>query len=300
VHAERTGDGFTGGLAVLDTTTNRWQALDAKPLGTHVMSDGVHGRVSLVGFDGRRAWIVGDEANVYWIDGATLKLSSGPRLQRQRKGLTGRVLADGRVVVAGGEVEGDLVATRPTDCADCAVNYVGWGTLLPSRRHELFDPAVQAWRPSAPSLAAGGPAAILADGRVVKAGILVSPEPSAGQARTPDRVLLEVSSADGQSWRSLPLPPGAPEVQVVSHVTLLATVGEGRRYAKAVFLGLWAKPGVTRWWWLPSVETAQPLWRALPDAIDRYVFPQGVIALDGDEGPVQARGSAAGVAIAPR
>jgi hypothetical protein len=221
-------------------------------------------------------------------------------LQRHRKGLTGRVLTEGRVVVAGGQVEGDLVATRPADCADCAVSYVGWGPLLPSRRHEVYDPAAEVWRSSAPSRAAGGPAAILADGRVAKAGLLVSPETPAGQARTPDRVLLEVSSADGRSWRSLPLPPGAPEVQDVSGVTLLATVGEGRLYAKAVFLGLWAAPGVTRWWWLPSVESAQPVWRALPDAIDRYVFPQGVIALEGDEGPAQARGSAAGVAVTRR
>lgn len=300
VLAERLGDGLRGGLAVLDTATRRWQVLDAKPLGTYVMSDGVHGRVSLIGHDGKRAWIVGDEANVQWLDSATLQLSPGPRLQRQRNGFTGRVLADGHVVVAGGEVEGDLVATRPANCADCAVSYVGWGTQLPSRRHEVYDPAAQAWRSSSPSRAAGGPAAILSDGRVVKAGLLVSPEPPAGQARTPDRVLLEVSSADGQSWRSLPLPSGASEVQDVSRVTLLATVGEGGRYAKAVFLGLWTAPGVTRWWWLPSVETAQPVWRALPDAIDRYVFPQGTIALEGDEGPAQARGSAAGVAVIPR
>ncbi len=300
VHAERSGDGTPGGLAVLDTTQRRWQLLEAQALGTYVMSDGVHGRLSLLGFDGQRAWLVGDEANVQWVDGKTLKLSTGPRLQRQRKGLVGRVLSQGRVVVAGGEVEGDLIATRPADCADCAPSYVGWGPMLPSRRHEWFDATAQVWRSSAPSRSAGGPTVILADGRVAKAGLLTSPQPAAGQAKAPDRVLLEVSSVDGQSWRSLPFPPGVPDLQDTSQIRLLATVGEGGRYAKALFLGWVSGPAVTRWWWLPSVEATQPAWRALPEAIDRWVFPPGAVALDGDEGPAQARGSAAGVVVTGR
>jgi hypothetical protein len=117
-----------------------------------------------------------------------------------------RELADGRVVVAGGQVQAEKIALMKDDVdrPDAADEYVGIGEFLPSRRHEIYDPAVRRWLTSAASVTAGGQVTILADGRVVKLGteepVVTAPgaEPALPKRR------LEVSTANGMAWGPMP------------------------------------------------------------------------------------------------
>lgn len=113
-----------------------------------------------------------------------------------------RGLADGRVIVAGGSVQSEMVAiaTPDLDKPSAKDQYLSVGAYLPSRRHEIFDPASKTWRNSAPSRAVGGSAIILVDGRVAKIGTLTRAPGAIDPALPP---IVEISSPDGLSWRSL-------------------------------------------------------------------------------------------------
>jgi hypothetical protein len=315
----------SGQLALLDLKTLNYRLLDA----TSLERDGHFGNADhsrLVGADGQRAWLINESASVYWLDPDSGSIEEGPRPQRKRQNFAGRVLADGRVIVAGGMVEGEIVARRPSDCADCPVSYVGWGPYLPARRHDIYDPTRKGWRSSAPSRAAGGSVAslvekrsnnehggghsvaILASGQVAKVGLLPSegaPDPNHGVV---SRVELEISSPDGSTWRTLPFPEGqSPDEThgMLPDVRLLAPLGEGGPYPEAVFLGIsermdknvYNSPWHLRWWWLPSANAPDPIWREVGTAVAPYAFPAAKIPLEAENGPAWAVGSNAGVMV---
>ena len=310
----------SGQLALLDVKTQDYRLLDAAPLSR----DGFSNRADysrLVGINHQRAWLISENAAVYWLDVNSGRITEGPRLQRQRQNFVGRVLNDGRVIVAGGVVEGEIVASRPADCADCSPGYIGWGPYLPARRHEIYDPVRKNWHSSSPSRAAGGAVAslpekrsnnehggvprvaILASGQVVKAGQITRFNNEAGYMEIL-RVELEISSPDGATWRTLPFPEG----QSPENPCLLVPLGNGGLYPDALFLGVWEAtnkkdfnhPWHWRWWWLPSANAPNPVWREIGTAIPPYVFPAGEIPLDAENGPAWAMGSAAGVMVYSR
>jgi len=285
VHGQVGRSGTVQGLAVLDTVAGSYKVLDAAPMGSHQ-------RVKLLGADAKGAWAAGENAVLYRIDAASGQIGSAPRMQRRREGFVGRVLANGTVVIAGGTVEAEVVASRPVDCPDCQVRYIGWGEQLPSRRHELFNPATLAWTPSAPSRAAGGRAAILPDGRVAKAGAFAGPHAPPESSR----MMVELSSANGAAWRTLPWPDGAPPLDGEATVRVLAPLGDSNM-PNALFLGLPDGDGIA-WWWLPSVDASPLVWRKLGFAARPHVFLPGEIALDPADGAdMFALGHGAGVAI---
>jgi hypothetical protein len=286
---------------------------------------GIDDHSRLVGADSQRAWLVSESCAVYWLDVNSEGITAGPRLQRKRQNFAGRVLADGRVIVAGGVVEGEIVASRPADCANCPVVYTGWRPYLPVRRHDIYDPVRKAWHSSALSRVAGGgvaslvenrsnnkhggehSVAILANGQVVKAGLLPSeqaPDPNYGVAY---RVELEISSPDGSAWRALPFPEGqshGAEYGSLPDIRLIAPLGEDGPYPDAVFLGMWEaidkknnSPLHLRWWWLPSANAPNPVWREIGTAIAPYAFPAGKIPLTAENGPAWAIGSNAGLMV---
>lgn len=131
-----------------------------------------------------------------------------PHMNGSRQGSDGqgnvalRVLADGRVVVAGGTEHARRIALHVPDVEDPEAGdlYTSIGPQVPSRRHEIFDPASGAWRYSAPSRSAGGKVAILPDGRVVRIGRL----PSGTGKHAGGAYLLEVSNARGTAWTTWP------------------------------------------------------------------------------------------------
>lgn len=128
-----------------------------------------------------------------------------PQLNRARKDYDGTVvrirgLADGRVVIAGGNVQSEKIALLREDSSrpDATDEYIGIGEYLPSRRHEIYDPAGKRWRTTAPSRGAGGKVAILPDGRVLKIGRLP------GKDENDERYVMEISNADGTAWTTWP------------------------------------------------------------------------------------------------
>jgi hypothetical protein len=189
--------------AALGTTadTNRWHAVDAAGL-NDVITLGLSA-------DGAGLLVsgTGDVNHISVEQGADgrVRLQARPlpslnRMRRRDAGDTAAVqirgLADGRIVVAGGSVQSNKIALldASSERSDAVDRYVGTGVLLPWRRYEIYEPTLGRWRNSTPSRGAGGPAAILDDGRVVKL--------SKG-ARGGEEMLLEMSSADGASWQSI-------------------------------------------------------------------------------------------------
>jgi hypothetical protein len=269
IHGE-TAEG-TQWLVRVNTATGAAQPVVIPPKSTYAKSDGVHNRMRLIGADADKSWLVSDTAAVYWVDAPASSTRDGPRLQRQRTGFVGRVLADGRAVVAGGQVEAELVAARVEDCAVCPVRYIGFGPLLPSRRHELFDPVSQQWLASNPSRAAGGSAAIFADGRVAKLGSL--PDRANPGNETPT---LELSDASGSQWQTLAWPAGPWQSgSYGEHGAVLTAIHDGPDLQDALFVGTYGPNGNRQWWWTPSVSSTPLTWRALGESVHPHAFPTG-------------------------
>ena len=113
-----------------------------------------------------------------------------------------RALADGRVIVAGGEVVTEKIAllNNDSDRADAIDEYVGIGPYLPSRHHEIYEPAGKRWRTSVPSRSAGGKVAILPDGNVLKIGQL----PGKDKDDSDPPYIMEISNAEGTAWTTWP------------------------------------------------------------------------------------------------
>jgi hypothetical protein len=137
-----------------------------------------------------------------------------PVERRHRSGQAGKVvikgLADGRVIVAGGEEQPYKIALLQEDSMEPAAadRYVGAGEFEGARRYEILDPAHRTWRESAPARGSGGPVAVMDDGRVIKL---------AGG-------VIESSNASGDAWRRLDSKP--PGVKLDEKAHLFAVQGE--------------------------------------------------------------------------
>lgn len=258
-------------LGVLDPLDAPARTLPLPPGPTHAGSDGQHRRMRLVGAHDGQGWLIAEDAGAVRVAAQPPHYTPAERLQRQRRGFAGRVLADGRVVVAGGEVESELVAARPADCADCPPRYLGFGPLLPSRRHEWYDPHSGVWTSSAPARASGGPVAILADGRVAKLGEFRA---RADDPAAPPGALLELSDAEGRRWRTLPLPPGFPADSPAAARALHAPQNAVPAAPRALFVG-YQNGDTVPWWWLPDVDAPEPAWLPLGEASPPHAFPPG-------------------------
>jgi hypothetical protein len=118
------------------------------------------GRVLVTGGYGTSADDQVDLASTEIFDPATGAFSAGPPMTRPRRGHTATLLADGRVLVAGGGYD-------PDEEGD------GW------RAAEIFDPVLGTFTPTSPMTAfygrAGHDAVRLADGRVLLAGGSTAP-----------------------------------------------------------------------------------------------------------------------------
>ncbi len=144
----------------------------------------------------------------------------------QRSAVRVRSLPGGRIVVAGGLQRAQSVAVLDDSSLDAEAvdTYVDIGELQIARRYQTYDPASESWHASAPAAGEGGPVAILDSGQVV----MVTPSRISGDER-PDGTWprtaahLEISSVDGQSWRSLaPL----PKISLNDHARPFVLAGE--------------------------------------------------------------------------
>jgi hypothetical protein len=309
VLGERAGDGPDGFLGILDIASNRWQLLDAIPFDTRQLIDPKHGRTRLLGVDAKHAWLVSQDGTVTAIDSATLRREELPQRERTRGGASGRVLSDGRLVLAGGEIDATFLASRDEDCTDdCEVSYIGWGPRSPARTFDVWNPRTRAWTTSPRAKGEGRRAVVLANGLVVMVGAVntLAPDPQDPKPSTVRTVVaLEVADVAGGGWRTLPWPMGAAVPDSAEDdkgsLVLRAAQGEDPLVAGALFLGMVApeQSGMT-WWWMRDAGTPGATWRELGQAKPPWRFPPGVVALNAkgaDGKPKYAIGSDGGIVI---
>jgi hypothetical protein len=185
-----------GFLTVLDLKRNTWTTLEDDRLARAELAGVVRGSAVLIHPDGA-AWLVHP---TNW------QLRDLPPAIFARRGGTLRVLADGRIVVAGGEAQSDSIQAVDADCQGgaCKERPYGTGPLTPARRFEVLREGQ--WEASALSRAGSTSAIVRADGRVMALGWI---EPRA-TTKTPQlgRWLIEESNLSGSQWHVLPLPEG--------------------------------------------------------------------------------------------
>lgn len=128
-----------------------------------------------------------------------------------------RELTDGRIIVAGGNVQHHRIALLHDEvfAAGAADRYVDVGEFSAARFYEIYDPQLGRWRESAFSTGASRSAAVLDDGRVVTWSKHEASDywEQANRYSDNERIptLLEISSADGLHWKRLKtrVPPSA-------------------------------------------------------------------------------------------
>lgn len=180
----------SGFLATYSLSRNSWSTLDDPRIAS----------AALVGIVGNEVILMSPDARVWAVTPDNFSVRELPRLVQARHGGVGRTFPDGRIVVAGGQAQSEVIQAIDADCGrpDCPVRNFGYGSLQPSRRHEIFNPASGLWQLSATSQGAGEGAVVRRDGRVVKLGRV-------SQAGS---LIIEESNAPGTIWRRLPLPIG--------------------------------------------------------------------------------------------
>lgn len=196
----------------------------------------------------------------------TLRSAPWPPLPRARRNDTAHpmrvsVLADGRVIVAGGLAQAEKIAlyTPDADRADAKDTYVGIGPYLPARRHDIYDPATGRWRLSAPATMPGGSAFVFPDGRVWKTVTDFLPDPSNAGNAIP-RVTHELSQADGSGWRTLD-GNAAPGSRLAANERRRVFSVDGEVFAAGDVPGLEQGQYSTSIEWLdPQSARWQPVW----------------------------------------
>jgi hypothetical protein len=212
----------------------------------------------------------------------TLERHAWPKLNRARRAtesspIAVRELADGRIVVAGGEVQVHKIALMSEDShrADAADEYVGIGDHLPSRRHEIHDPATERWKNSAPAGAPGGPAVILDDGRVMKVGRVADKGKTVEIYGKPDRRALEISNAEGTAWTELPTGLGAgSRIRFDDQYRAFTVDGELFVSGQLADLGAGGRPSGVEWF-NAATDRWEVLWQSM--AGDYWRADQGRI-----------------------
>lgn len=205
-----------GAFAVYDTRSARWGAVTVLPElnETHLLAAG-----------GDEAYFMASNSTVHRLVLSTLKLAPLPSPSVLQLGAVARRLADGRTVLAGGDMQERLISQVDEACEaktddpgrDCPEAMVGWGSLFPALRFQWFTPSDGAnaarwqWSASAPSPWPNAGRALQthidADGRVWR--LALPPEQNADVPVVADAVplLLQRSDAAGTAWQTLPLPP---------------------------------------------------------------------------------------------
>lgn len=191
-----------GFLAIYSMRRDTWSNLEDARIAS----------ATLVGITGSEVVLMSPDARVWAVNSGNFSVRELPRPVQARNGGVSRILPDGRIVVAGGMTQSEVIQAIDADCGrpDCPLRDFGYGGLQPSRRYEVFDSASGLWRLSAASQGAGESATIRRDGRVVKLGRVSrnSRTNKDSSGAEPDRLLIEESNATGSVWRSLPLPSG--------------------------------------------------------------------------------------------
>lgn len=209
-------------------------------------------KLKLIGVSNGQAWLLKNGGQLHDLDLATSAVVEAPRPPSSLID-SSRLLADGRIVVTGG-----------------------------AQSYHVFDPLNRRWTSSSGSLAVGGSAAILRDGRVAKLGELTEQFPNPENRRSPivrKTLVLEVSNVSASNWRRLPLPPPLQGRESINLCRVLAVMGSGELLAGAVFVGASDGNGQLDWWWTDT-DVASPTWQRLGSAQPPATFLPGAVRLN--------------------
>nr|WP_315489954.1 kelch repeat-containing protein [uncultured Rhodoferax sp.] len=246
----------------------------------------------LVQAEGNVALLLTAEQRLLRLDLDTRKLQMVSQLQRGRQGGLARLLADGMLVSAGGEVQSETVSAldpdcRPTAGQECPERYVGTG---PYARVAIVERlALTGGKASAaPTLSATGPAneistVITAQGRV----IVLSQDPQTQQ------ISIARSDADGSAWDSMALPSLAKTSESPCGRCALAVAADPRDATKELIffrqgaidadyvddgikkqtleVWLWSEPDQA---WIHVFSSKGLAARASPQALDAPLSPR--------------------------
>ena len=185
--------------------------------------------------------------------------------RRSGFGFSLRALGNGKIVVAGGTVEGAIMMfSRVADCESCPEMYVEYGDVLPASTYEIFDPAKQQSITSARSVALNGPLTILGDGRVAKLGAVIDlVKPAGGGNSSLNRsLLLELSNNSGTNWHSLSVPPALRSTSDAFGLRLASPKSAKGLLDSVLLIRIPNSEGNGDWWWI-DVDTGTPNWQAL-------------------------------------
>ncbi|MDD5274627.1 MAG: hypothetical protein PHR16_00925 [Methylovulum sp.] len=254
-------------FVVVDTLTGKQTLLPdtlSKELGSSRSIDN-YDRLQLVGVHDNRAWLIDMASSIYWFDMRQNIFSKNPvRRPVGRHDFSGRVLDNGKVVLAGGRYS-QMVLAHVENCQNCPEKYLEFGTYLPLSTYEFYEPVAQKWITSVPSMAFGGVSAVLADGRVAKLGTITERLKNPIKTNSPsDKVstLLELSDIEGGHWQSLTLPPPLQTRVSQDSDRLVSVSGAEGLLDKVLFFGGHQGEGQFDWWWL-DLNSVKPVWQHL-------------------------------------
>lgn len=172
-----------------------------------------------------------------------------------------QALADGRVVVAGGGVRDEKIAllTPDTDKPDAPDHYVPVGPYI-GQRCEVYDPKTRRWSVSEPAEHFGGALLMVADGRVIKHGIVTVEEGSQATLTRRREVF------DPQTLRWSPFEPAGSRL-VEDHRYRLFTL-EGEILAAGHLAAPGGQGGIGLEWLNPATQRWELLWQRPDGASD--------------------------------
>lgn len=203
----------SGALAIFHISQQQWK----QPFDNDLLKD-----AQLLGARDDEAFLLGSNGSILQMQLSTQQVNTLSSPAQVQLGATGRRLADGRVVVAGGNMKRKRISLINDECEmatanpaqDCPEQFTGWGSLLPATRYQWYTPAgsgsAEKWQQSdkAPDAEFENTEIVqtLVDvqGRVLR---LVRPTASDGDNPLPEWWLVR-SSSDGSHWQRLPLPQG--------------------------------------------------------------------------------------------
>lgn len=183
----------------------RWQPLDAAWAQNEALGQTADGSLVAVDSGGgvSRFRISANAQGKPQMETGELPSLHQPRLFKNRTDLIVRGLPDGRIIVAGGEMQNKQLAVMHEDSLeqDAPDEYLRIGESEPTDDYEIYEPGTGQWRLSAASRAYGGLMAVYDDGSVVR--LYAKEKEPNEQGPPPEDPEMEISSADGRTWSEL-------------------------------------------------------------------------------------------------
>lgn len=192
-------------MAIFNLADNRWT--------TPVVPPQLE-MAQLISGEGNSALLLSATMQLVRLDLVNGKVETSMQARRGRHGGEARLLPDGRLVLAGGEVQFETVSVVDPDCEaeerkECPEQFVGFGPYSREAMVEILKPGKHAGGPvpanESSTLSEVGPSAVLSTVITAAGQTIVL-----AQDEQTKQTAVARTSADGKSWETLPLPPELP------------------------------------------------------------------------------------------